>query len=157
MDSAIPARYSSLVRSVCESGPGKGYFLFGCKTRLGVGTSGGKGHRISEFVAVGEELENLCASSAESAVAGDVFGEGWCRKRGQLKVNPQRSIKSLCPLERAPSFDLLTMKEVGDACNGAHRIESALCIPGGDTGVEDGVRQRKEHLGVIIDGVMVAA
>src|SRR5712664_4185775 len=54
MDSAIPARYSSLVRSVCESGPGKGYFLFGCETRLAVGASRGKRNRIPEFVAVSE-------------------------------------------------------------------------------------------------------
>src|SRR6267154_5914289 len=89
-------------------------------------------------------------------MARDVFGEGWCRKRSQLIGNPQRSIKSLCAFERAPRFDLLTMKEVGDACDGTYGIESALCIPGGDTGVEDGVRQRKEHLGIIIDRVVVA-
>src|ERR1700730_1797488 len=157
MDSAIPTGYSCLVCSFCESGPGKGDFAFGCQTRLGVGAASGKGDRISEFVAVREKLKNLGTSCTESAMPRYVFGERWRRKRSLLVGNPQRSIKSLCALERAPRFDLLTMKEVGDACDGAHGIKTALCIPRGDTGVEDGGSQRKKHLGVIIHGVMVAA
>src|SRR5258708_33726973 len=111
MDCGRRAVYFSLVCRIGESGPGKGDFLFGCKTPLGVGASGGKGHRISKFVAVGEELENLCASRAESAVAGDVFGERWRGKSGQLVGYPQRSNKSLFALEEAPRFDLLTVKD----------------------------------------------
>jgi hypothetical protein len=60
-------------------------------------------------------------------------------------------------LERAPSFDLLTVKQIRDRLNGAHRVKGVFCVPGGDTCVENGVGQRKEDLGVIIDGVMVAA
>jgi len=70
----------------------------------------------------------------------------------ESKVNHQRFV---CP--GSPSRDLLTMKEVGDVCNRSHRIKSSLSIPGGDSGVEDGIRQRKEHFGVIVDGVIVAA
>src|SRR5204863_3670696 len=157
MDSAISAGYSSLVRCLSKSTPGKRDFLFGRQTRLGVGASRGKGHGIAEFVAASKEPKNLGARRAESAMTRDVFRERRRRKGAHLIGNPQRSIKSLCALERAPRFDLLTVKEVGDACDGTYGIETVLCIPRGDTGVEDGVGQRKEHLGVIIDGVMVAA
>src|ERR1700730_19370266 len=119
MDSTIATGYSSLVCRIGESVPGKGDFLLGCQTRLGSGASRGKRHRISEFVAVGEELKNLGASCAESAMTGDVFGERWRRKRGRLVGNPQGTIKGLCPSEWAPSFDLLTMKQIRDRLNGA--------------------------------------
>jgi len=57
-------------------------------------------------------------------------GKGGVGKRsslvGKSTVNHQRFVS----LEKGASFDLLTMKEVKDAGNGTHEIESALCIPG---------------------------
>jgi len=47
--------------------------VFGRQTRLGVRTPLAKRHRITEFVAVREKLENLGTSCTESAVTGDVM------------------------------------------------------------------------------------
>src|SRR6266403_4151178 len=89
MDSAIPTGYSGLVCSIRESGPGKGDFLFGRQTWLGVGASCGERNGIPEFVTVGKALKNLGTGRAESAMARDVFRERWGRKRGLLVGNPQ--------------------------------------------------------------------
>src|SRR5713226_8410240 len=112
MDSAIPAGYSSLVRCLSKSSPGKRDIPFWRQTGFDVRASRGKGHGIPEFVAVGEESKNLGASCAESAMTGDVFRERRRRKRAHLIRNPPRTIKSLCPMERTPSRDLLTMKQI---------------------------------------------
>src|SRR5438445_8332387 len=149
MDSTIPTGYSSLVCRICESGPGKCDWLFRCQTGLGVGASRSERNRISEFVAVSEELKNLGASSAESAVTRDVFGERRRRKRARLVGNPESTVKGLCSMERTPGGDLLTVKQIRDGLNGTHRVESTFRIPCGNTAVEDRISQRKEHAGVL--------
>src|SRR6267378_4737605 len=157
MDSAVPTGYSSLVRRIGESSPGKCDWLFRCQTALGVGASRSERNRIPEFVAVGEELKNLGASRSESTMTRDVFGERRRRKRARLVGNPESTVKGLCSMETTPSGDLLTVKQIRDRLNRTHRVESAFRIPCGNAAVEDRVSQRKEHLGVIVDGVMVTA
>src|ERR1700716_581 len=144
MDSAIAARNPSLICRVGERVPRERDGLFGCETGLGGGASNREADGSTELVAVCEELENPSARGAESAVAGNVFGERRRWKCGRLIGNPERAIKRLRPVERTPRLDLLAVKEIGNACNRAHGIETALRIPGANTGVEDGIRQRKK-------------
>ena len=128
MDSAVATGYSSLVRRIGESGPRKCDWLFRCQTVLGVGASRSERNRISEFVAVGEELKNLGASRAESAVTRDVFGERRRRKRTRLVGNPESTVKGLRSKERTPSGDLLTVKQIRDRLNGTRRVEGAFSL-----------------------------
>src|SRR5690242_2714342 len=88
---------------------------------------------------------------------GYVFGKRRSGEGAWLVRNPLGSVDCDRSFSRtAPSLHLLTVKQKRDCSRWSHRVEMTLCIPACDAAVEDCVGQREEHLGVLIDVVVIA-
>ena len=89
---------------------------------------------------------------------GEYSGNGGVGKVVGLIGQPVLSPDGLGALLRAaPGLDQLPLLEPADAGDGPDRVPLAFGVPGGDAGLQQGIAEREEHLGALVEAVAVAA